>query len=229
MSQRCVTTMLTFLLIAIPFTVVGWRSFWMVRQHWRVLAIPMHERQAVTSIPSHRATKIWHSLNIAVHHALGAAISELDDTLYPERETIRHRLLQYKDRLENEFVRRKQQIRRRVQNPFDACGTGLQDDLKATAVAPDEMTILLLSLVQQLFSERKRYLADSHITELDLVRLNNVLAVKGLRIRAEFRHSERQVTCTLKNGVGQRTVFWLETATPGVAVEGDGDGNQGEA
>jgi hypothetical protein len=52
----------------------------------------MHERQAVTGMPSHRATKIWHSLDFAVHHALGAAISELDDTLYPERKTIRDRL-----------------------------------------------------------------------------------------------------------------------------------------
>jgi hypothetical protein len=122
--------------------------------------------------------------------------------------------------LEDELERRTAQVRREVRDDCDERVLTLQDDLKATAAARDQATTLLLSLVQQLFSARKRYLADTHITELDLVGLNQVLVAKGLRVRAEFRHSERQVVCQLKNGAGQRTVLWIERApSAGVADE----------
>ncbi len=58
----------------------------------------------------------------------------------------------------------------------------------------DQATARLVSLVQQLFSERKRYRCDAAVTELDLVGLNQVLAPKGMRIRIECRHSARQGT-----------------------------------
>ena len=160
--------------------------------------------------------------------AFEQAMAELDDRLQREREKVRDEFARYKDRLdgelEDELIRREDVLRREVKEAYEERLLTLQDDLKATATARDQVMGLLLSLVQQLFSERKRYLADSHVTELDLVGLNDVLAVKGLRVRGEFRHSERQVVCTLKNGVGQRTVFWLERLpAAGVAVEGEGD------
>jgi hypothetical protein len=84
--------------------------------------------------------------------------------------------------------------------------------------ARDQATALLVSLVQQLFSEYKRYLYDAGVTELDLVGLNQVLGPKGVQIRSEFRHSARQVTCTLQHGAGQRTVFWREPVKPGATA-----------
>jgi hypothetical protein len=38
MSPRCVMLMRQFLLIAVPFTVVCWGGFWLVRQHWCAVA-----------------------------------------------------------------------------------------------------------------------------------------------------------------------------------------------
>ena len=75
-----------------------------------------------------------------------------------------------------------------------------------------------MSLVQQLFSERKRSLYDAGVSALDLVELNQVLAPKGVQIRSEFRHSARQGTCTLQHGAGQRTVFWREPVKPGATA-----------
>jgi hypothetical protein len=46
--------------------------------------------------------------------------------------------------------------------------------------ARDQATALLVSRVQQLFGERKRYLYDAGVTERDLVGLNQVLAPKGV-------------------------------------------------
>jgi hypothetical protein len=113
------------------------------------------------------------------------------------------------------------QIRRQVLEHFEERLETLKDDLKAATAARDQVTGLLLSLVQQLFSERKRYLHDAGVVELDLLSLNAVLAPQGVQIRSEFRHSERQVVCTLKNGAAQRTVFWREAVKPGsTAVEG---------
>jgi hypothetical protein len=53
---------------------------------------------------------------------------------------------------------------------------------------------------------------------LDLITLNQVLAPQGWQVRAEFRHSERQVACTRKNGMAQRTVFWREPVKPGTTT-----------
>jgi len=47
---------------------------------------------------------------------------------------------------------------------------------------------------------------------------SQVLAPKGLQIWSEFRHSERQVVCTLKSGAAQRTVFWREAVKLGGTV-----------
>jgi hypothetical protein len=92
----------------------------------------------------------------------------------------------------------------------------LKDDLAAAAAARDQATALLTSLVTQLIVEKpKRYLYDAGIMELDLLTLNQVLAPQGWQVRSEFRHSERQVACTLKNGMAQRTVFWREAVKPG--------------
>jgi hypothetical protein len=86
--------------------------------------------------------------------------------------------------------------------------------------ARDQATALLVSLVQQLFSERKRYLSDAGVTELDLVGLNQVLAPKDVQIRSACRHRARQVTCTLQHGAGRRTVFWREPVKPGATAAG---------
>ena len=94
----------------------------------------------------------------------------------------------------------------------------LKDDLAAAAAARDQATALLVSLVRQLFSERKRYLDDAGVTERDLVGLNQVLAPKGVQIRSECRHSARQVTCTLQHGAGKRTVFGREPVKPGTTA-----------
>jgi hypothetical protein len=56
------------------------------------------------------------------------------------------------------------------------------------------------------------------MTKLDLITLNQVLAPQGWQVRAEFRHSERQVACTRKNGMAQRTVFWREPVKPGTTT-----------
>ena len=84
--------------------------------------------------------------------------------------------------------------------------------------ARDQATALLVSLVQQLFSERKRDLDDAGVTARDLVGLNQVLAPKGVQIRSACRHSARQGTCTLQHGAGQRTVFWREPVKPGATA-----------
>jgi hypothetical protein len=162
--------------------------------------------------------------------SLALAKIELEDEYDRRRERLLDDLARQRrtleDELENQLEAREKALQQEVREALEERLLTLQDDLKATIATRDQLMTLLLSLVQQLFSERsKRYLADTGVKELDLVGLNTVLLAQGLRVRAEFRHSERQVTCTLKNGVGQRTVFWIETAAPGVAVEGETDGD----
>jgi hypothetical protein len=109
-------------------------------------------------------------------------------------------------------------LRRQVRDAYEERLQTLKDDLAAAAAARDQATALLVSLLQQLFSEHKRYLYDAGVTERDLVGLNQVLAPKGVQIRSEFRHSARQVTCTLQHGAGQRTLFWRELVKPGATA-----------
>jgi hypothetical protein len=151
--------------------------------------------------------------------AFQAAIAELDDRLQQQREQLRDGAAKERQaltsELEDELERREDAIRRQTRDTFEERLEVLKDDLKAAAAARDQVTTLLVSLVTQLVAEKKRYLHDAGITELDLLTLNQVLAPQGLQIRSEFRHSERQVACTLKNGIGQRTVFWREAVKPG--------------
>jgi hypothetical protein len=84
--------------------------------------------------------------------------------------------------------------------------------------ARDQATALLVSLVQQPFSERTRDLDDAGVTARDLVGLNQVLAPKGVQIGRACRHSARQVTCPLQHGAGQRTLFWRELVKPGATA-----------
>jgi hypothetical protein len=78
--------------------------------------------------------------------------------------------------------------------------------------------VRLVSLVQQLFSERTRDLDDAGVTARDLVGLNQGLAYKGVQIRSACRHSARQVTCPRQHGAGRRTVFWREPVNPGATA-----------
>jgi hypothetical protein len=84
--------------------------------------------------------------------------------------------------------------------------------------ARDQAPALLVSLVQQLFSEHKRDLDDAGVTERDLVGLNQVLAPKDVQIRGECRHSARQGTRTFQHRAGRRTVFWREPVKPGATA-----------
>jgi phosphopantetheine adenylyltransferase len=165
--------------------------------------------------------------------ALALARQELEEQLQHQREQLRDTFAKQRQaltgELEDELERREELLRRQTRDSYEERLLTLKDDLAAATTARDQVTALLVSLVTQLVAEKpKRYLYDAGITELDLITLNQVLAPQGLQIRSEFRHSERQVACTLKNGAGQRTVFWLETAVPGVAVEGEGGGEQAE-
>ena len=94
----------------------------------------------------------------------------------------------------------------------------LNDDLAAAAAARDQATAPLVSLVQQLFSERTRDLDDVGVTARDSVGLHQVLAPKGVQIRSACRHSARQGTCILQHGAGRRTVFWWEPVKPGATA-----------
>jgi hypothetical protein len=159
--------------------------------------------------------------------AFEAALAEVDDRLQREREKLRdasateHKALARE--LEDELDRRSDGLRREAYEHYEQRLDTLKADLHAAAAARDQATELLLSLVTQLVVERpKRYLADACITELDLVGLNAVLAATGQRIRGEFRHSERQVTCLLKDGARQLTAFWIER-TPGAGVVDEAD------
>ena len=120
--------------------------------------------------------------------------------------------------LEDELERREELLRRQIRDSYEERLLTLKDDLAEASAARDQATALLVSLVTQLVAEKpKRYLHDAGINELDLLALNQVLAPQGWQIRSEFRHSERQVTCTVKSGAAQRTVFWREPVKPGVA------------
>jgi len=148
------------------------------------------------------------------------ALAELDDRLAREKERLRDVAAKEKKalagELEDELERREEALRREIREHYEERLETLKDDLKAATAAKDQATALLVALVTQLVVEKpKRYLADAGLTELDLVTLNQVLAPQGLRVQAEYRHSERQVTCTLKNGAAQRTVFWQEPVRPG--------------
>jgi hypothetical protein len=121
-------------------------------------------------------------------------------------------------RARGELERREAGLRRQVRDAYEERLLTLNDDLAAAAAARDQATALLVSLVQQLFSEYKRYLYDAGVTERDLVGLNQVLAPKGVQIRSACRHRARQGTCTLQHGAGQRTVFWREPVTPGATA-----------
>src|SRR5437899_10200060 len=121
--------------------------------------------------------------------------------------------------LEDQLEAREHALRREVREAYEERLLTLQDDLQAALARRDQLETLLLSLVTQLVGERKRYLADTHITSLDLTGLNQALAPHGLRVRGEYRPSERQVVCQLANGARQMTVFWREGITPGVVDE----------
>jgi hypothetical protein len=160
--------------------------------------------------------------------AFEAAMAELDDGLQRERERLRDAFAKEKqalaDELEDELERRTEAIRRQVRDAYEERLETLKDDFLAATAARDQATTLLVSLVTQLLVETpKRYLADAGITELDLRGLNAVLAPQGLRVRSEFRHSARQVVCTLQDGAAQRTVFWREAVKPGAAAEASDD------
>jgi hypothetical protein len=154
-----------------------------------------------------------HKLPLGDHRLLGRQLGQVQASL----QAIADRLA--------EAYGKSAELTRYTVKLADSCNTlrgqlsralDTKHPLTAAAAARDQATALLVSLVTQLVAEkRKRYLADSHITELDLIALNQVLAPQGLQIRSEFRHSERQVACTLKNGMGQRTVFWREAVKPG--------------
>ena len=81
-----------------------------------------------------------------------------------------------------------------MRDAYEARRLTLKDDLAAAMAARDQATALLVSLVQQLFSERTRSLDDAGVTARDLVGLNHVLAPKGMQIRSACRHSARQGT-----------------------------------
>jgi hypothetical protein len=151
--------------------------------------------------------------------AFEQALAELDDRLQHDREQLRDTFAKQKQaltgELEDELDRRTEQIRLQTRDAFEERLLTLKDDLSAAVGERDRATAALVNLVQQLVSERKCYLHDAGITELDLVGLNTVLAPKGIRVQAEYRASERQVTCTLTNGAAQRTVFWREAVRPG--------------
>jgi hypothetical protein len=156
--------------------------------------------------------------------AFEAAMAELDDRLQHQREQLRDTFAKQKQaltsELEDELERREEVIRRQTRDAYEERLLTLKDDLAAATAARDQATALLVSLINQLVVEKKRYLYDAGISELDLLTLNQVLAPQGLQIRSEFRHSERQVACTLKNGMAQRTTFWREAVKPGTtAVE----------
>jgi hypothetical protein len=78
--------------------------------------------------------------------------------------------------IEDELERREEGLRRQVRDAYEERLLTLKDDLAAAAAARDQATALLVSLVQQLFSEHKRYLHDASVTERDLVGLNQVRA-----------------------------------------------------
>ena len=105
-----------------------------------------------------------------------------------------------------------------MRDAYEARRLTLKDDLAAATAARDQATALLVSLVQQLFSEHKRSLDDAGVTARDLVGLNQVLAPQGVQIWSACRHSESQVTCTLQHGAGQRTVFWREPVKTGATA-----------
>ena len=105
-----------------------------------------------------------------------------------------------------------------MRDAYEARRLTLKDDLAAAMAARDQATALLVSLVQQLFSERQRSLDDAGVTERDPVGLTQVLAPKGVQIWSACRHSARQVTCPLQHGAGRRTVSWREPVKPGATA-----------
>jgi len=85
---------------------------------------------------------------------------------------------------------------------------------------------LLVHLVRELMGDRRVYLfsGGNGIHQLRLHTLNTVLARHGLIVKGKETTSERQVSCELSpQAWGQRSLFWLDTVTPGVAPEPDED------
>jgi hypothetical protein len=186
----------------------------------RVLAGQLHQ-QALASIKAAVREEVLDEVHEA---AVQQARDEMEDEFSRRREKLLDDLArqrrQLQEELESELDRREEQLRQDVRDGYDERLLTLKDDLAAAAAARDQATTLLVSLVQQM-CERKRYLHDAGVKELDLVGLNDVLALKGLRLRGEFRHSERQVVCKLKAGAGQRTTFWLERLPRAGVVDAD--------
>jgi hypothetical protein len=191
--------------------------------------VPIHEGEILTSreCPYRVTPQLPFCRSELRDEAVELAKAELQEEFDRRRERLLDDLARQRRALEHELEdqleAREKVLRQEVRDDYDERLLTLQDDLAATVATRDQVTALLLSLVQQLFSERTRYLHDAGITELDLMGLNQVLMAHGQRIRAEYRHSERQVACQLANGARQLTAFWMETTAPGVAVEGDDD------
>jgi hypothetical protein len=140
--------------------------------------------------------------------------SEYEDKLERERERLRdeaaERRRQLDDELENELDRGRQQIRREERERVEEQLEMLKAQCDAANTANDHTSLLLVTLVKQLFPKKHNYLYDIGLRELSLMDLNRQLAPHGVAIVARYRESTRQVRCQLANGHwAQRTVFSL--------------------
>jgi hypothetical protein len=160
--------------------------------------------------------------------ALAQVREEHQEALEIELGKARDALAKQKDllagELEAELDRRSEQMRQEVRDEYDERLATLKERLQEAKVTGERASVLLISLVKQLLSRKRTYLYDAHIEELDVRELNAFLAAHHLHVRGEYRHSERQVKCRLKNGWAQRTVFTLEEAG---ASEPDGQEDAG--
>ena len=99
----------------------------------------------------------------------------------------------------------------------------------------DRAEQLLMALVTQVLSpERKRFLFDAGVTELDVFTVNQVLAKFGMRVRCEARATERQVKVRLREdgALATRAAFWIQQvdpAVPPVVVDDDEDASEDNA
>jgi hypothetical protein len=156
----------------------------------------------------------------AREEALTLARAELEDEFQRRVERLQdqmsRRKSQLEDELEDQLEAREQALRRELREAYEERVLTVQDDLQACLRTRDRLQALLLSVMTQVVPEKPKYLHDVGLRELDVVGLNALLAPMGMRIRGEYRHSERQVLCQLPNGARQLTVFWRESTVPGV-------------
>jgi hypothetical protein len=173
-------------------------------------------------VVAHLLRQLWQERGDALRaDALAQVQAEQQQTLVSLKEQLRDEAARERKALTTELEWELERRYRAQEQELDAemaSRIGRLKQARDTARQErDRAEQLLMALVTQLVSpQAKRYLADAGVSELDVVRLNQVVGKFGVRVRCERRETERQVKVRLKEEgpMVTRAAFWWEECAP---------------